>query len=283
MKIESPFLNKLGGLLGAAFLRHYLPTLNYRVAYYDRAVDPAFPECQGQKIYIFWHEYILAPLTYRGHCNLVMLVSRHRDAEILSHVAHHMGFEFVRGSTNRGGVGALRELLRKSRQLHLTITPDGPRGPRRVLAPGAVFLASRLGLPIVAMGIGYDRPWRLPTWDKFALPRPFSQARAIISPELHIPADLDRDGLEEYRQRTEQFLNRLTAEAEDWAASGTRRIGEQPVIRRPAPVQVRRFHHPHRLSGDHATGALQNFDAVMERLSAKEGDQADVGQVTNLP
>ena len=169
-----------------------MDTLDYRVVFYDPDVDPASPRCRGQKIYVFWHEYILLPLAMRGHCNLAMLLSRHRDAEVLSHVAYHMGFEFVRGSTNRGGVAALRQLLDKSRHMHLAITPDGPRGPRRQMAPGPIFLASKLGIPLVAMGVGYNRPWRAGSWDRFAIPRPFSRARCILSPELHVPPDLDR-------------------------------------------------------------------------------------------
>lgn len=231
MKLNSRWLNNLGGLLASAAVRHWMGTLDYKVAYYDRAVDPYFDFCRGQKIYIFWHEYILFPLYLRGHCNLAMLLSRHRDAEVLSRVAYHLGFEFVRGSTNRGGVAALRELLRRSGRMHLTITPDGPRGPRRKLAPGAVFLASKLGLPLVAMGYGYDRPWRFNSWDRFALPRPYSRARAVPSPEIFVPPDLDRDGLEHYRLRIEELLNRLTAEAEAWAASGKRVVGQKNIYR----------------------------------------------------
>ncbi len=213
-------------------------TMDYKVAYYDRAVDPVFPECRGQKIYIFWHEYILFPLYLRGHCNLAMLLSRHRDAEILSYAAHHLGFEFVRGSTNRGGVGALRELLSRSRSTHLTITPDGPRGPRRRLAPGCVYLASKLGLPLVVMGFGYDRPWRVHrAWDQFAVPRPCSRARAVVSGEIFVPPDLDREGLEHFRGQIEKLLNRLTAEAEVWAASGTRKVGQSRLERRAAPLR----------------------------------------------
>ena len=188
-----------------------MSTLDYKVAYYDRTIDPIFPECRGQKIYIFWHEYILFPLYLRGHCNLAMLLSRHRDAEILSHAAYHLGFEFVRGSTNRGGVAALRELLAKSRSMHLTITPDGPRGPRRRLAPGCVYLASKLGLPLVVMGYGYDRPWRVRrAWDQFAIPRPTRGPGPCLSGEIFVPPDLDRDGLEHFRQKIERLLNRLT-------------------------------------------------------------------------
>jgi len=234
MKIENPAVNAAGGLLMTLVTRAWMGRLDHKVAYYDRSVDPADPECRGQKIYLFWHEYILSPFYLRGNCNLAMLLSRHRDAEILSYAAKHMGFETVRGSTNRGGVAAIRQLLDKSRRMHLTITPDGPRGPRRRMAPGPVYLASKLGLPLVLVGFGYDRPWRVNSWDRFAIPRPFSRVRWIMSPEIHVPPDLDRGGLDHFRGGAERLLNRLTSEAETWAKSSTRRIGEQslhPVLR----------------------------------------------------
>ena len=131
MKFNYPPLHKLVALAGATAVRAWMDTLDYRIVFYDRDVDPASPRCRAQKIYIFWHEYIMLPLAMAGHCNVAMLLSRHQDAEILSHIAHHIGFEFVRGSTNRGGAAALRQLLDKSQKTHLAITPDGPRGPRR--------------------------------------------------------------------------------------------------------------------------------------------------------
>jgi lysophospholipid acyltransferase (LPLAT)-like uncharacterized protein len=240
LRFDHPLLAKLGGLLGAAAIRGWMCTLDYKVAFYDPLVDPLLPGTRGQKIHIFWHEYILFPIYLRGHCNLSMLLSRHRDAEILSHVAYHLGFDFVRGSTNRGGVAALRELLRKSQKMHLTITPDGPRGPRRRLAPGSIFLASRLGLPLVATGYGYDRPWRVNSWDRFAIPRPGSRARAVASPEIHVPPNLDRAGLEHFREKVERLLNRLSDEAEAWAESGRCKAGQFRVGPRCAAPQSRR-------------------------------------------
>ena len=242
MKIDSPFLNGVGGLLATVGMRSLMSTLDFKVAYYDRSIDPAFPECRGQKIYIFWHEYILFPFYQRRHCNLAMLLSRHQDAEILSRAARHMGFEFVRGSTRRGGVAAIRELLRTSRRMHLAVTPDGPRGPRRRLAPGVIYLASKLGLPLGLMGFGYDRPWRINSWDRFAVPRPFSRARCVPSPNIHVPPGLDRHGLEYFRQKIEDLLTRLTAEAEAWAESGTRKIGQQSI--HPGPTQPKRCQAP---------------------------------------
>ncbi len=246
MKLDSPLLNKIGGLLGAAAIRTYMSTLDYKIAYYDRSVDPSCPECRGQKIYIFWHEYILLPIYMYGHCNISMLLSRHRDAEILSHAAHHLGFDFVRGSTNRGGVAAIRKLLEKSRNMHLTITPDGPRGPRRRLAPGSIYIASKLGLPLVVGGHGCDRPWRMKNaWDRFVIPRPFSRARVIASRDIYIPPNLDRAGLEHFRQKVERLMNRLTLEAEAWAAAGTRKVEQVCESRSGAPLRCQRLYENH--------------------------------------
>jgi lysophospholipid acyltransferase (LPLAT)-like uncharacterized protein len=216
-------------------------SLEYKAALYDPIADLAHPEYSGQKIFVFWHEYMLCPLYLRGNCNLAMLVSQHRDAEVLGRIAYHMGFETVRGSSYRGGVAALREIIRKNGRMNLAITPDGPRGPRRTLAPGAIFLASKLGLPLVCTGMGYDRPWRMGTWDRFAIPRLGSRARIVTSPIIHVPADLGRHDLERWRLDVERLLNRLTLEAEAWAESGTAKLGEIAVRREPA---TRRFGPP---------------------------------------
>jgi len=127
--------------------------------------------------------------------------------------------------------------------MNLTITPDGPRGPRRQLAPGAVYLASRLGMPIVLLGFGYDRPWRFrKAWDQFALPRPFSRARSITSEEIFIPGGLTKTDIEPWRLLVENRLNEVTEQSETWAQSGRRRPNEQPLYRATAPTRNRRFY-----------------------------------------
>jgi lysophospholipid acyltransferase (LPLAT)-like uncharacterized protein len=236
LKVPRPLV-KLGGLVTAEAARAWMSTLDYRAAFYDRTVDPALG-IGGPRIYIFWHENILAPLYLRGHCNLTMLLSQHGDADILARIAYHFGFDCVRGSTYRGGARAIWELFERSQRQHLTMTPDGPRGPRRKLAQGPIYLASRLQLPLVVMGFGYDRPWRFRSWDRFAVPRLFSRARAVIGPPLMLPPDLTRDALEQCRQRVENLLNCFTLEAEAWAAAGTRKAGEVVMLPRSAPVPV---------------------------------------------
>lgn len=199
-------------------LNAWMSTLSYRMMRYEREADPADELFRGPVIFVFWHEYIPFPIYLRPHCRLAMLLSQHQDAEILSHVARFAGLEAVRGSTNRGGAGALRELLDRGKGMNLAITPDGPRGPRRELAQGAVYLSSRLQVPLVSLGVGYDRPWRnRRAWDQFAVPRPFSRCRAVLGPRVQIPPNLDRHQIETHRKWVEDHLNNLTQMAEDWA------------------------------------------------------------------
>jgi lysophospholipid acyltransferase (LPLAT)-like uncharacterized protein len=239
MKFTHPLA--IGGvaLLSTAAIRRWMATLDCRVDFGDPTVDPVDPRYRGAKIYVFWHENILMPLYVRGHGNISMLLSRHWDANVLDRVARMMGFGVVRGSTFHGGSAALRELAARAAESNLAITPDGPRGPRRTLAPGCVFLASTLGIPLVGMGIGFDRPWRFATWDRFALPRPFSRARCIVSRAIAVPPQLDRDGIEWHRHGIERLLARITDDAEAWATSGERRPGERPVRKEPSRVARR--------------------------------------------
>ena len=211
---------RMAGFALVKSLNGWMSTLNYRMIRYEREADPADELFGGPVIFVFWHEYIPFPIYLRPHCRLAMLLSQHQDAEILSHMAGFAGLEAVRGSTNRGGTAALRELLERGKGMNLAITPDGPRGPRRQLAQGAVYLSSRLQVPLVALGVGYDRPWRnRRAWDQFAIPRPFSRCRAVLGPRTQIPANLERDQIEVHRQWVEQHLNDLTHMAENWAES----------------------------------------------------------------
>jgi lysophospholipid acyltransferase (LPLAT)-like uncharacterized protein len=242
MQLLTDFAVKLGGLAVVEVVRRLTSTLDASISYYDRTADPAHPDFCGPAIFLFWHEYFTLPFHMRGHCDIAMLLSRHRDAEWLSWPARQMGFETIRGSTYRGAGTALRQMMDKGKSSNLAITPDGPRGPRRKMSQGPIYLSSKLQIPLVPLGIGYDRPWRLKTWDRFAIPRPFSRGRAVTGPSIQIPDDLDRQGLERYRMQMEQLLERLTLEAEAWAASGKRTIGQFPFRREGKPWWSRSRH-----------------------------------------
>ena len=233
MKITNPFLRRTFGFLGTAFFRALVGTIDFKWAFYDPEVDRAL----GTQKYVlmFWHEHILCPLFVRRHCAATMLLSQHGDAEFVSQVAGFLGMKCIRGSSSHGSIAALKQFAQLKNQEHgiLAFTPDGPQGPYRCLAPGAIWLASYLQLPIVLYGIGYDRPWRMSSWDRFVIPKPFSRGRIIASPMLSIPKRLAKDDLEHYRQKFEILLTQLTDEAEDWAASGAPVAGESIVCKGP--------------------------------------------------
>jgi lysophospholipid acyltransferase (LPLAT)-like uncharacterized protein len=147
-------------------------------------------------------------------------------------IAGRLGFTVVRGSTTRGGVEAVRGLLRAD--CNLAQTPDGPRGPRRRVKPGVVYLASRLGLPVVPFGVGFDRPWRARSWDRLALPRPGRRAVIVTADPSAVPAGGGRGALDRYRLRVEGELRRVSALAEGWAERGV------PADAAPVPAPLRR-------------------------------------------
>jgi lysophospholipid acyltransferase (LPLAT)-like uncharacterized protein len=114
-------------------------------------VDALYRE--GHRLIIaFWHgRQLMMPLTYRG-TEAHILISQHRDGELIHRIVSRFGFRSVRGSTTRGGATALRDLIRLGRSgVDLVITPDGPKGPRHVAQPGVVQLAQATGLPIVPL------------------------------------------------------------------------------------------------------------------------------------
>lgn len=217
MKIRKPWMIKLIGLLGALVIRLWLSTVRSRYHSLGKNVDPRQPALQVRYIYVFWHENILLPCYLFARRDVKVLISQHADGEMIAQVCRHVGFGTIRGSSTRGGIQALRKMLRASQKFHIAVIPDGPRGPRRQVESGVIYLASRTGLPIAVVGIGYERPWRLSTWDRFALPRPWSKARIVTADPLVVPPDLDKDGLEQYRQLLQRTLDQAGPLAEEWA------------------------------------------------------------------
>ena len=230
MRISNRYIMKMGGLAITAVTRQWMSTLKYQAVFYDSAVDPASPLFQGPAIFLFWHEYIPFLFYLRGHCHIAMLLSQHQDAEWLSQAAGHMGFGTIRGSTSRGGMSALRELMRTGETMNLTITPDGPRGP-------APAIGSRLHLRLVAFGnsAGADRPG---VRFSVAYPErlgPIRRATSLFAGARRRRAkSADPCGCEpRWRgalppaRRT--LLNTFTTLAEQWAESGAAMVGQQPA------------------------------------------------------
>lgn len=214
VKLRTPWLIRLAAFFCALLLRAWLRTVRARAYSADGTEHPPDPNVQPL-IYAFWHESLLAPAKIRTKVRV--MVSQSADGELIARICHHLGLGTVRGSPKRGGAQALLELMRDSEKSHWAITPDGPHGPRRQLKSGIILLASRTGLPIVPLGVGFTHAWRAHSWDRFALPRPFSTVVGFLGEALIVPPDLDSDGIEDHRRRVEQALLAATHAAEQRA------------------------------------------------------------------
>lgn len=214
MKVRHPLLIKAFGFAVAWLVRLWIGTLRYRYRPLGANFDPHQPHFQGRYLYAFWHENILVPAYHYARRDIHVLISEHADGQLIAEACRHLGFRVVRGSATRGGARAIRQMVRRSRSAHLAITPDGPRGPRRQVQPGVVYLAALTGLPIVAFGIAFDRAWRMSSWDRFAVPRPWSAAVCVTAEPVHVPENLRKDQFEHYRQLVQDAMNAASDEAE---------------------------------------------------------------------
>lgn len=166
-------------------------------------------------ILAFWHgRLLMIPLAYlrRGRRNIHVLISEHGDGEIISRTIEHFGFDSVRGSSRRGAVKAMRELIRRMRDGgDFAFTPDGPRGPRYTVQPGVVDFARRTGYPV--MPVTYSARWAkmFGSWDRFLVPWPLTRGELAWGEPLWVGAE---EEAESARQRLESAMRELTAEAD---------------------------------------------------------------------
>lgn len=149
-------------------------------------------------VFALWHGDMLPLLYQHRHQGVAVLISEHRDGELIARVAESLGFRTVRGSTSRGASRALIGLSRALADGHdVAITPDGPRGPARSFAPGALIAAQRANAPVIAVGLSAQKAWRLGTWDGFTIPKPFSRVNIAYSDPVTLDAASARAAAEE--------------------------------------------------------------------------------------
>jgi lysophospholipid acyltransferase (LPLAT)-like uncharacterized protein len=212
------------GFLASGVVRGLLGTVRFDYQPLGDHLTPTSPGLKQRYIFAFWHEYMLIPAYHYARPDVHVLISQSDDGQIISEACRHLGFSVVRGSSSRGGAEAVRQLVRLAPFGHLGVTPDGPRGPRRKIQSGVIYLASRTGLPIVAAGFGVKSAWRAKSWDRFCLPKPFTRATCVTAAPLVVPADAEGRDLVRYRQRLERDLLHVTELAERWAETGRRPV-----------------------------------------------------------
>jgi len=149
-------------------------------------------------IFAFWHGQLLPLLWLHRGEGVAIVISSHRDGEVVAGVAERLGMRTIRGSSTRGAARALLGVVRELESGgEVAMTPDGPRGPARRFASGALVGAQRAGAPIIGIGVSASRAWFLKSWDRFMIPKPFSRVRVAYSTPTQVLAGSAREAEDE--------------------------------------------------------------------------------------
>ncbi len=215
MKIRSPLLTKLAARLAVWAGKLLFSTVRVKLFPAVPGINSYEDTGEQRFLYCTWHDSILLPIFAGRPRHMAALVSRHQDGSYLAEGMKLLGIVPVRGSTSRGGTAALKQLLTQARNRHITITPDGPRGPRRRMKPGIVFLASHTGRPIVPVLFCCDRAWRIQgSWTDLVVPKPFSTVVGLSEKPIWVPPGLSRQQIDQYCQVVQAAMDRLAGWAE---------------------------------------------------------------------
>ncbi|MEZ6123102.1 MAG: lysophospholipid acyltransferase family protein [Planctomycetaceae bacterium] len=210
MKIRSSVLNWIIARISTWVLR--LVFLTVRVEHHCIAEDGTpyrNPKSTQRYCFCLWHDVILMAVFSLKTFRLSGLISRHQDGTYLTHAVKLVGITPVRGSASRGGAQATRQLIDRP-DLHVCITPDGPRGPRRIMKDGIVYLSSRTNRPVVPTTITATSYWSIPGgWSDMMIPKPFSKALLLAGAPIEIPADLNRRQIAEMTDFIQKEMDRL--------------------------------------------------------------------------
>lgn len=174
----------------------------------------------NEHIEVFWHGDLLVPTyAWRGSKGVTM-ISTHRDGELIAQTARRLGYFAARGSTTRGGIKAVLDLLRNHESRAWGVTPDGPRGPRGKVQEGVVLLASMSGRRLRPHGVAASFGKRFSSWDRFLLPYPFSRVAHHLGEPLEVPADVNKEQRRELALELEKRIEEATRLAQqaldDW-------------------------------------------------------------------
>jgi lysophospholipid acyltransferase (LPLAT)-like uncharacterized protein len=168
-------------------------------------------------IYTFWHNRIFLGTYFFRHRRIVIMTSRSKDGEYIARFIQRFGYGAVRGSSTRGAVGALVELVKLMRAgCPAGFSIDGPKGPKYVAKMGAVLLSKKTGNPVLPFSLTPTRRLTIGSWDELQIPLPFTKVLVEFEPPIYVAGDADEQALETKREEVQRALDRVTARGEEW-------------------------------------------------------------------
>jgi lysophospholipid acyltransferase (LPLAT)-like uncharacterized protein len=172
-------------------------------------------ELEGGRIMCGWHGRSTIASVYFRNKGFWVIISKSKDGDIQTHVFEKLGFNVIRGSTGRGGERALIESIRELRKgAVMAITPDGPRGPSKVVQGGIMLMAKKSGAWLVPCGVSARPRVMAKSWDRYMVPTPFAKCLMIFGAPMRVPADATDEQIEQIRLQFEAAITKLEEEAE---------------------------------------------------------------------
>ncbi len=171
-------------------------------------------------IYTFWHNRIFLGTYFWRKRGILVMSSESFDSEYTARFIQRFGYGIIKGSSTRGGIRALTEMIRKMRDGFPTaFTIDGPKGPRYVAKAGACLLAKKTQNPMMPFSIEVQKFWEVGSWDRLQIPKPFSKARVLIAKPLYISSAANDEEMENKRLELQNLLDELVKRGVQWRES----------------------------------------------------------------
>ena len=212
-------MRKFLNILVPQFARFYVyfMGLTSRIRWINEAEKEEFEKRNKTFIYAFWHGRQWILLWEFRNIDVSILVSQSKDGELIAKTLALLGLGTTRGSSSRGGMKALVGLKRcLEKDLKVAITPDGPRGPQRTVAPGIIYLAQKTGLPILPVSCSAKRKLVFRGWDDYWIPLPFNLFTVGVGDAIRVEPD---DNMDQKALELADSLNRITETADAWIGS----------------------------------------------------------------
>lgn len=170
-------------------------------------------------IYAFWHDRIFAGTYFFRDRGIAVITSQSKDGEYIARFIRRLGYGAVRGSSTRGGVGALVEMIKAMRNgSPAAFTVDGPKGPRYQAKPGPVLLAKKTGNPILPFIVECASVWTVGSWDRLQIPKPFTRAKVILADPIYVSPDADGPDTDAALKSMQSSLDALVIRGQNWVA-----------------------------------------------------------------
>ncbi|MBN1626668.1 MAG: lysophospholipid acyltransferase family protein [Deltaproteobacteria bacterium] len=175
-------------------------------------------EISGDRvIYASWHQRLFYQIHRLRRRRITVMISQSRDGEYIARLVNWLGLRDVRGSSTRGGVDALKDLVRSIRNgANGGMIPDGPTGPARETKIGTIILSRMTGAPIIPISWGADRCWVFNSWDRFMIPKPFARISYYYGEPIIVPRSAKTPEMEELRRLLDERLNDITRQCDDF-------------------------------------------------------------------